>query len=418
MDRRNFIKSSALVGLSASGAFQAVLAQGTGPIKIGLMAPLTGVAAAGGKEIVEGFNLYWDLNGKKAGGREVQVFIEDDGSNPDIALQKARKLTEQTKVDFLVGNLLANTGLAVAEYAKSNGIPYFIPVIAADDLTQRSRIPNVIRVAGYTASQTTHPMGDYAYKKLGYRKIVTISQDYTFGHEQCGGLCQVFTENGGTILNQMWNPLNTQDFSSYFAQIQSAKPDAVFCMETGADANRFLAQWASFGMKGKIPLIGSQNTTDQSVIRGLGDEAEGVISASFFAEGNPVPATQKFVAEYMIAFKQLPSVFGFTHYTAAMWLAKAINKINGNVEDRPLFLETIKKTTIEDSPLGKPVRLDVYGNPIYDVFIRKVVKRSDGKYWNVPIESYPNVSQFWNYKPDEYMKQPPYSRTFQGIKKA
>ena len=418
MDRRNFIKSSALVGLSASGAFQAVLAQGTGPIKIGLMAPLTGVAAAGGKEIVEGFNLYWDLNGKKAGGREVQVFIEDDGSNPDIALQKARKLTEQTKVDFLVGNLLANTGLAVAEYAKSNGIPYFIPVIAADDLTQRSRIPNVIRVAGYTASQTTHPMGDYAYKKLGYRKIVTISQDYTFGHEQCGGLCQVFTENGGTILNQMWNPLNTQDFSSYCAQIQSAKPDAVFCMETGADANRFLAQWASFGMKGKIPLIGSQNTTDQSVIRGLGDEAEGVISASFFAEGNPVPATQKFVAEYMIAFKQLPSVFGFTHYTAAMWLAKAINKINGNVEDRPLFLETIKKTTIEDSPLGKPVRLDVYGNPIYDVFIRKVVKRSDGKYWNVPIESYPNVSQFWNYKPDEYMKQPPYSRTFQGIKKA
>ena len=112
------------------------------------MAPLTGVLAAGGKEIVEGFNLYWELNGKKAGGREVQIFVEDDGSNPDIALQKARKLTEQTKVDFLVGNLLANTGLAVAEYAKTNGIPYFIPVIAADDLTQRARIPNVIRVAG------------------------------------------------------------------------------------------------------------------------------------------------------------------------------------------------------------------------------------------------------------------------------
>ncbi len=321
MDRRDFMKSSALVGLSTFGAFDLVLAQSTGPIKIGLMAPLTGVAAAGGKEIVEGFNLYWELFGKKVGGREVQIFVEDDGSNPDIALQKARKLTEQTKVDFLIGNLLANTGLAVAEYAKSNGIPYFIPVIAADDLTQRARIPNVIRIAGYTASQTTHPMGDYAYKKLGYRKILTISQDYTFGHEQCGGLCQVFSEHGGTIVNQLWNPLNTQDFSSYFAQIQAAKPDAVFCMETGADANRFLSQWASFGMKGKIPLIGSQNTTDQSVIRNLNDEAEGVISASFFAEGNPVPATQKFVAEYTIANKQLPSVFGFTHYFAAVWLA-------------------------------------------------------------------------------------------------
>ena len=45
-----------------------------------------------------------------------------------------------------------------------------------------------------------------------------------------------------------------------------------------------------------------------------------------------------------------------------------------------------------------------------------VKKRADGKYWNVPLEVYPNVSQFWHYNPEEYMKQPPYSRTFQGIK--
>ena len=58
-----------------------------------------------------------------------------------------------------------------------------------------------------------------------------------------------------------------------------------------------------------------------------------------------------------------------------------------------------------------------YGNPIYDVYIRKVVKRPDGKYWNVPIETYPNVSQFWKYDPETYLKQPAYSRSFQGIKK-
>jgi branched-chain amino acid transport system substrate-binding protein len=50
------------------------------------------------------------------------------------------------------------------------------------------------------------------------------------------------------------------------------------------------------------------------------------------------------------------------------------------------------------------------------VYIREVKKRADGKYWNVPLEVYPNVSQFWHYNPEEYMKQPPYSRTFQGIK--
>ena len=419
MDRRTFVKStSALGGLATFGAFTQVRAQGTGPIKIGLLTPLTGVVAAGGKEIAEGFGLYWDQVGKKIGNREVQVFIEDDGSNPDIALQKARKLTEQTKVNFLIGNLLANTGLAVAEYAKTTGIPYFIPVVAADDLTQRKRIPNVIRIAGYTASQMPRPLADYAYKKLGLRKVVTISQDYTFGHEQCGGFAQVFTELGGSIVAQHWHPLNTQDFSPYIAQIQSTAPDAVFAMETGADATRMIQQWSNFGMKGKIRLLGAQNATDQSVIRTLGAEAEGIISSAHFAEGNDAEATKKFVAEYEAAFKKLPSIYGFSHYSAAMWLAEAIKNIGGNVEDRPKFLEAVRKTVLSGSPLGRPVRLDDYGNPVYDVFIRDVVKRPDGTYWNKPIETYPNVSQFWTYNPEEYLKQPSYSRTFQGIKKS
>ena len=338
MDRRTFVRSTtALSGLAVYGSFSQALAQGSGPIKIGLLTPLTGVVASGGKEIVEGFNLYWDQVGKKIGGREVQIFIEDDGSNPDIALQKARKLTEQTKVDFLIGDLLANTGLAVAEYAKTSGIPYFIPVIAADDLTQRKRIPNVIRVAGYSASQMPRPLADYAFKKKGYRKIVTISQDYTFGHEQCGGFAQVFSELGGSIVAQHWHPLNTQDFSPYIAQIQAAAPDAVFAMETGADATRLIQQWASFGMKGKIPLLGAQNATDQSVIRTLGAEAEGIISSSHFAEGNDAPATQKFVAEYEAAYKKLPSIYGFSHYSAAMWLAEAITALFSGLQINARF---------------------------------------------------------------------------------
>ena len=407
-----------MAGLLAIGSFDRVFAQSKQPIKIGLLTPLTGVVAAGGKEIAEGFNLYWDQVGKKVAGRDVQIFVEDDGSNPDIALQKARKLSEQTKVDFLVGDLLANTGLAVSEYAKTNGIPYFIPVIAADDLTQRTRIPNVIRVAGYSASQMAHPMADYAFKKLGYRKVVTISQDYTFGHEQCGGFAQVFTELGGTIVAQHWHPLNTQDFSPYLGQIMSAKPDAVFAMETGADASRLIQQWSSFGLKGSIPLIGAQNATDQSVIRTLGSEVEGIISCAHFAEGNPSQATKKFVADYEAAYKQLPSLYGFSHYVAAIWLAEAIGKIKGDIENRPQFLEGVRSVVLESSPLGRPVSLDTYGNPVYDVYIRKVMKRADGKFWNVPIETYPKVSQFWTYKPEEYLKQPPYSRTFQGIKKS
>lgn len=415
MDRRTFLKTSVALAAVGTVAKPYVARADSTPIKIGLMAPLTGVVAAGGREMVDGFNMYWESRGGEVAGRKVEIVVEDDASNPDTALQKARRLVEQAKVDFLFGNLLANTGLAVANYVKGNGMPYFIPIIAADDLTQRARIKNVIRVAGYTASQFPRPLADWALKQ-GYKKVATISQDYTFGHEQCGGFCQTFTEGGGKVVGQFWHPLNTSDFSPYLGQIANLGVDCVFAMETGADATRLMQQYANFGLKGQIPMLGAMNLTDQSVIRTMGDEVDGIVVAAHFAEGSDNPVTQKFVAENLAKYGKLPSLYGFSMYSGAMWVAEALETIKGNASDKDELIAAVMKTTLEGSPLGKPVKLDAYGNPIYDVYIRKVEKNKDGKYWNVPITTYPNVSQFWKYDPETYMKQPPYSRSFQGIK--
>src|SRR3984885_14927165 len=152
MHRRQFLKTSTAALTAASvgvAPWRNARAQ-SGPIKIGLLAPLTGVVASGGKEMVEGVQFYLDSVKSQVAGRKVELVIEDDASNPDTALQKARRLVEQGNCHMLIGNLLANTGLAVANYVKGTGTPYFIPIIAADDLTQRQRIKNVIRVAGYT----------------------------------------------------------------------------------------------------------------------------------------------------------------------------------------------------------------------------------------------------------------------------
>ena len=419
MDRRQFLKNTT-AALTVAGAgvgpWRSAQAQ-AGPIKIGLLAPLTGVVASGGKEMVEGVQFYLDRVKGEMGGRKVELVIEDDASNPDSALQKARRLVEQGNCHMLIGNLLANTGLAVANYVKGTGTPYFIPIIAADDLTQRQRIKNVIRVAGYSASEFTHPLGDWALKQ-GYKKIATISQDYTFGHEQCGGLAQVFTEGGGEIVQQFWHPLNTADFSPYLGQLADLKIDAVFAMETGADATRFIQQYSSFGLKAQTPLLAAMNGTDQSVIRTLGEECEGIMSPAHFAEGSDNPVTQKFAREYEAKYGKIPSLYGFSMYSGVMWIDAALKKMGGKVEDREAFIDTVLKTELDGSPLGKAVKLDAYGNPIYDVYIRKVVKRADGKFWNVPVTTYPNVSQFWKYDPETYLKQPPYSRNFQGTKKA
>jgi len=417
MHRREFLKTSSSTLAVAAGtiATPGLLRAQDGPIKIGLLSPLTGVLAAGGKELVEGFELWWEQNNKEVAGRKVEITVEDDASNPDTALQKARRLVEQANVHFLIGNILANTGLAVANYVKGNGVPYFIPVIAADELTQRNRLPNVLRIAGYTGSQMTRPLADWCYKQ-GYRKVATISQDYTYGHEMTGSFCQTFTEAGGQILQQFWHPLNTADFSPYLGQLANLGADAIFAMETGADATRFIQQYKSFGLKEKIPLVGAMNVADQSVIRTLGEEALDIVSCHSFAEGAQDDGTKAFVAKYEARYQKLPSVFGTNHYAGGMWLTEAISKIGGKVEDREGFLKAVREVELKGSPLGPVVKMDPYGHPVYTAFIRKVQKRPDGKLWNVVVTSYPNVSQFWTYDPETYMKQPPYSRTFQGIK--
>ena len=319
INRRQFLQTSALgVAVTSTGLGMLTSAQAqTDPIRIGLMAPLTGVIAAGGREMVEGTQFWFEKINYQIAGRKVELIIEDDASNPDTALQKARRLVEQNNVHFLTGNLLANTGLAVANYVKGNGMPYFIPIIAADELTQRSRIPNVVRTAGYSGSAFPRPLADWALKQ-GYKRIATVSQDYTFGHEQCGGFSQVFTEGGGTIVQQFWHPLNTADYSPYLGQIADLKIDAIFVMETGADAVRFTQQFASFGLKGKIPLLGAMNMTDQSVIRTMGPEVEGIISAAHFAEGSDTAATKSFVDAYTQKYEKIPSLYGFSMYSGMM----------------------------------------------------------------------------------------------------
>src|SRR5690625_2959030 len=370
MERRKFLLTTSTLAVATAMttglSSLPVLAQGRKPIKIGLMAPLTGVVAAGGKEIVEGFELYWQERDMEVAGRPVEIIVEDDAGNPDTALQKARRLVEQENVDFLFGNLLANTGLAVANYVKDNGVPYFIPVIAADDLTQRQRTRNVIRVAGYTASQMPRALADWALKQ-GYRRMATIAQDYAFGHEQCAGFAQVFTEGGGEIVAQLWNPLNTADFSPYIGQLADMDLDAVFAMELGADAARFMKQYIDFGMKDQVPLIGAQNFTDQSVIRTMGEDFEGVVSSAHFAEGSDNRHTGELVQDYLEKFCNLPSLYGFSHYSGAKWVSDVIESLDGDISDRDKFIDAVLESELVDSPLGHPVRFDDYGNPIYDI---------------------------------------------------
>lgn len=382
------------------------------PIKIGFIASTTGTAAASGQDMVRGWDLYWELNGGAAANRPIETLHEDDAGDPQIGLNKARRLVENENVQLVVGPLFANVGYAIAEYLGEQGVPNFQQVSSADDLTQRQRIDGVLRVGGWTSSQTTHPLGQWAYDQ-GHRRIVTICSDYAFGQESCGGFVNSFTDAGGEVIEQLWNPLGTQDFGTYMAQIQSADPDAVFSVQVGGDSVRFVESWNSFGLKDSdVALIGGETLLDQSLLRNMGDEAEGLISVGKYAEGRDEPATQEFVEAFDEAYGDLPSYYAATSYSAAQWTAQALEEIDGDIEDTEALLDAVRNAQIETP--GGPMQLDEYDNPVQNVYIREVQRRDDGRLWNVPTETFDKISQFWEYDPQEFLDHPVYSRDYQG----
>ncbi|MBV8079280.1 MAG: penicillin-binding protein activator, partial [Actinobacteria bacterium] len=232
-------------------------------IKVALLAPTSGTAAAAGHDMVNGWTLYWSQHGDAVAGHKIVTSVYDTASNPAHALDQARHAVEQDGAQMIVGPYLANEGLAVAPYAVQHRIPMFLPTVSADDLSQRQANAFVIKVAGWSSSLTTHVAGVWAYEQ-GHRKIATLANSYAFGYENVGGFAPTFTEKGGKIVAQLWSPLGTADYSPYISRLQAANPDAVFVEMVGADAVHFLEQWNSFGLKSKIPLIANETTTDQS----------------------------------------------------------------------------------------------------------------------------------------------------------
>ena len=151
-------------------------AQAKGPIKIGFITPLSGGMAANGKDMLAGIQLYLEEIGYQAAGRKIELLVEDDEATPATSLTKTRKLVEKDGVHVMSGGLMASTGYAIAPYIDEAQIPMTYPIMAPDDLTQRQRPKWIVRT-GWTSSQPNHPLGEYAYQTLKFRKVAIIGLD-------------------------------------------------------------------------------------------------------------------------------------------------------------------------------------------------------------------------------------------------
>jgi len=399
-----------LQGLAGAGVGMATLrapyVHAQAPFKLGLLTVKTGPLAQGGIQMEQGIAAFLKEKGSTLAGRKIDFISADTGGNPAGAKTKAQELIERDKVNVIIGPLAAFELLAIIDYVRDNQTP-LISLAAAEDVTQRKANPFIIRPSA-TSAQCCHVMGDYAAKELKYKRAATISEDFAFGYEQMSGFQRVFEDTGGRVVKKLWPPLVTPDYTPYIAQIGNV--DCVFNGFAGSNPVKFMRSYADLGLKGRIPLLAGWTAMDDALLRSLGDEAVGVISAAWYSADHDTPSNKRFIEAMQKDYGVLPGGYAAGTYIAGQCIEAAVQKIGGRADDRKALADALHEVSLIDTPRG-PVRIDSYGNAVGDVFIRRC-ERKGRQLVNTTIKTYSNVSQFWTYDEKQFLANPVYARDY------
>ena len=247
-------------------------ARGEQPVLIGLANPLTGPYAAPGKNELAGCELAITQINAKGGilGRPVQLLVEDSTSgDAGTAVQKARKLIERDKVDFLLGNINSSLALAMAQVSYEKGLLHIVPGGHTDAITGATCHWNVFRVCNATQMEA-NAAAQQLIEKAG-RKWYYITPDYSFGHTLQAALEKAAERLGGIKVGADLSPLGTTDFSSYLIKAQAANPDVIVFLTQGDDMINALKQAVQFGLDKRLHLAGAQQELES--LEGLPPEA-------------------------------------------------------------------------------------------------------------------------------------------------
>ena len=339
-------------------------------IKIGALLPTTGVYASLGQNLLNGMELYFEENNWEIAGKKIEVIHEDSEADPQVSLRKLRKLMDQDNIDIFTGPISTAVAYALRDEVDKKKLPYLVSHAGGNDLVRSKRSDYIWR-SSFSSWQIGHSMGEWAYENVG-KKIYLTAADYAFGHEVAEAFKEAYTKAGGEIVDEVYPPLGNNDFSSYLAKMNRDDIDGIYAFYAGSDAVRFVQQYEEYGLKGKIPLIGSGwlNAEDTRPQQKLA--SEGIKSTLFWDYNLDTPENKAFVEAYEKKFDQRPSIESLEGYDAAMIIGKAIESLNGDVSDSEKLVEAISNVELT-SPRG-PIKFDKEThNIIQNMYIMETV---------------------------------------------
>lgn len=386
--RRKFLRNAGALGAATlfGGHAPAVLAQSKSPLKLGVLNSFSGVYTALGTGNLNGMNLYFEQIGNSIAGRKIEIVREDDQVNPQIGLQKLKKLVESDECDIITGIQASNVAMASIQYLGRSKAFTLCSGAGTADLSYIN-LPYFFR-----SSISTNPvhasMGEWIATSIT-KEVVLTATDFAGGRNSLAEFKSGYLKNGGRVIKEIYPPFANNDFSAYLVDIRNIAPPATFSFYAGTDAVRFVKQYSEYGLSAKSRLTGSGFMVDSDTLPAQGRSALGVLNCLHYADTLDNPANKKFVADYLARYKEYPSVYSEYGYVAAQILHQALQAVDGNTSDKEKLRAAMLALKL-NVPRG-PFRFNpATHSPIQNVYIREVAE-VDGRLTNKVVHTFPNV---------------------------
>lgn len=343
----------------------------SGPIRIGVVTPLTGTYAGIGQQVRWGIDLATKEINDRGGilGRKVETIYEDEEANPNVAVQKAEKLFQVSKVDFLTGTVNSGSTLAVGQVAERNSRLAATTVSFSDAITGDKCSPNMFRVNAKAGMQSA-ALAEWMVKEKPGATVYYLGPDYEMGRSTVAAFKSAAEAKGAKSVGEVFAPLDNKDYSPFFGQIRAARPQVLYTSVAGNDTVRFLSQLAEFGLAKQLQIVGAAGTVTSQNMTAIGKAADGYVTGAAYSAELDNPANKKFVADFKAAWKAEPDLYGVDSYGVMYFYKAAVEKAKTTDTDK---LRVAMRGLEWETPQGKKTMRAGDHQAIQDMYAVKVV---------------------------------------------
>lgn len=297
---------------------------GAEPLKIGLVAPITGSIATFGKSTREGAEMVFDQVNQQGGllGRRVELVVEDDAGKPEEAANVFTKLVNRDRVAAIIGSVATKCSLAGAPICQRSGVPMITPASTNPKVTQ---IGDYIFRVCFVDPFQGGVIARFLVSKLGLKRVGII---YDLTNDYSKGLADYVEQNvkklGGQVVARQTFSEQDKSFKAQLTAMGTQQPQAIFVSAYYTEAALIARQARQLGIK--ATLMGPDGWDSPMLIESGGDAVEGGYFSNHYSADSPNPQTQQFVKAYAKRYGESPDALAALGYDAAGLLVDAIRR--------------------------------------------------------------------------------------------